>query len=131
MWLAHQVNGSNNEFYNIGFPFVAQHTSASVPALVRPLRQSFSIRNISASQEVSGVIRVLSTNNPMYWAFEYASYPEFAPVRIHKDEHENLRKIVGSAPPYSDDYEHRTSQLDIDSDYPCHDVRVQRISRLT
>ena len=72
-WLTHQRTETGSSYYVVGFPFLATHTEASGPALCRPLRQSIAIRNISASEKVSGVIRVLSTNHPLNWTFTYGN----------------------------------------------------------
>ena len=68
MWLTHQRPEPNSSFYVVGFPFLATHSQAAGPQLIRPLRQSVAIRNISASQDVAGVVRVLSTNHPLNWS---------------------------------------------------------------
>ena len=74
MWITHIRNTSMKEYFNVDFPFVASHTSSAGLAMVRPLRQSVAIRNISASQDVSGVVRVLSTNHPFAWVLHYQGW---------------------------------------------------------
>ena len=62
MMLSHQID--TDGWYRVHFPFLASHAQSAAPAMVRPLRQSLAIRNISSSQNVNGYIRILHTNNP-------------------------------------------------------------------
>ena len=97
MWLTHQKTDNPN-FYVVGFPFLATHTQASGPQFVRPLRQSVAIRNISASQDVAGVVRVLSTNHPLNWTLTYGFNGNVANVNILAADHANVVAIIGSHP---------------------------------
>ena len=97
MWLTHQTT-DNPEYYQVAFPFIASHTEASGPALCRPLRGSIAVRNISASQNVAGVIRVLSTNHPLEWVLTYGGSGTEANVNIHSSDHANVVSMIGSHP---------------------------------
>ena len=98
MWLTHQRPETGSSYYIVGFPFLATHTQASGPQLCRPLRQSVAIRNISASQDVAGVVRVLSTNHPLNWTLSYGFGQNVANVSIHESDHANVVSIIGSHP---------------------------------
>ena len=98
MWITHNRNDSMKEYFNVDFPVVASHSSSAGPAMVRPLRQSVAIRNISASQDVSGVVRVLSTNHPLAWVLTYQGGADHGHVLIHQDEHANLVKMIDQHP---------------------------------
>ena len=98
MWLTQQRVEPESEFFIVGFPFLATHSQAAGPQLIRPLRQSVAIRNISASQEVAGVVRVLSTNHPLTWSLSHGYGNQAADVNIHENVHANLVAMVGSHP---------------------------------
>ena len=80
------------------FLFLASHSQAAGPQLCRPLRQSVAIRNISASQDVAGVVRVLSTNHPLSWVLRYGNGADVANVNIHQYDHANVVSMIGSHP---------------------------------
>ena len=98
MWLTHIQNATLTDYYDVAFPFVASHAQAAGPSLCRPLRQSVAIRNISASEKVAGVIRVLCTNHPLNWTLKYTSGQNTAHTLISKDEHANIVALLGSHP---------------------------------
>ena len=98
MWLTHIPTENNPNFYEVRFPFLATHTQASGPSMCRPLRGSIAIRNISASQNVAGVIRVLTTNHPLEWSLSYGNDDTVANCNIYKDELTNLVAMIGSHP---------------------------------
>ena len=98
MWITHQVVTGFDNHFQVAFPFVASHTEASGPALCRPLRGSVAIRNISAEQNVAGVVRVLSTNHPLEWTLTYGGDSTTANVNIHQDDHANIVAMIGSHP---------------------------------
>ena len=98
VWLTHIATDNNPNYYEVRFPFIASHTQASGPSLCRPLRGSIAIRNISASQNVAGVIRILSTNHPLEWVLTYGNYQEVANTNIFKDGLANLVAMIGSHP---------------------------------
>ena len=94
MWLTHQQNPTMTDYFAVGFPFVASHSQAAGPALCRPLRQSVAVRNISASEKVAGVIRVLCTNHPLNWNLQYSG----PYTLIAKEEHANIVALIGAHP---------------------------------
>ena len=98
VWLTHQRPETGSSYYVVAFPFLATHTESSGPQLCRPLRQSVAIRNISASQDVAGVVRVLSTNHPLNWTFTYGYNGDVANVNVHETDHANVISIIGSHP---------------------------------
>ena len=98
MWLTHQHTDPESNYYVVAFPFLASHSQAAGPQLCRPLRQSVAIRNISASQDVSGVVRVLSTNHPLSWVLTYGNGADVANVNIHQNDHANVVSMIGSHP---------------------------------
>ena len=94
MWLSSQQNPSHQEYFAVGYPFTASHSQAAGPALCRPLRQSVAVRNISAADQVSGVIRVLCTNHPLNWNLTFiAGY-----TLMLKTEHANIVSLIGAHP---------------------------------
>ena len=99
MWLTHQQSSVEN-YWLVGFPFVASHSNAAGPALCRPLRQSVAVRNISAAEKVAGVIRVLCTNHPLNWTLYYTGNQNSAGahVLIDKEEHANIVSLIGAHP---------------------------------
>ena len=65
MWIRHQADQVDG-YFRVHFPFWASHSQGAGPSMIRPLRQSVSLRNISASRDDNGYVRVLHTNHPMY-----------------------------------------------------------------
>ena len=66
--------------------------------MIRPLRQSVSLRNISASQDVNGKIRELHTNHPIYFKNEDYTRDDGARVRIKAGEHALFREMIDQHP---------------------------------
>ena len=87
MWISHQPDDADIDYFRVNFPFLAAHSQAAGPSMIRPLRQSVSLRNISASQDVNGEMRVLHTNHPMYSKIEDYIRDDGARVRIKASEH--------------------------------------------
>ena len=95
MHLSHQVDVPG--WYRVHFPFLASHSQAAAPSMVRPLRQSLSVRNISASQNVNGYIRILHTNHPMQFSLEPKTEGG-AQVRMSVEQHGLFRAMVDQHP---------------------------------
>ena len=95
MMLSHQIDVAG--WYKIHFPFLASHVEASAPAMVRPLRQSVSIRNISSQQSVNGYIRILHTNHPMSIDFQEKTAAG-GQVRISTENHNAFKSMMDSHP---------------------------------
>ena len=62
--------------------------------MIRPLRQCVALRNISASQDVNGYVRVLHTNHPMNFAIGDYTLAGGARVRISADKHAAFREMI-------------------------------------
>ena len=101
MMLSHQLDEPG--WYKIHFPFLASHVESAGPAMVRPLRQSVSIRNISSQQSVNGYIRILHTNHPMSVDFQEKtaaggqvrmSVENYAAFKTMMESHPNTRTIT-------------------------------------
>ena len=66
--------------------------------MIRPLRQSVSLRNISASQDVNGYIRVLHSNHPMYSETDEQTLAGGARVRISAVKDPAFREMIDQHP---------------------------------
>ena len=95
MHLTHQLDEAG--WYKVLFPFLASHSQASAPSTVRPLRQSLSVRNISASQNVNGYIRILHTNHPMHFEIEPKTAVG-AQVRMSVNQHGLFKAMIDAHP---------------------------------
>ena len=96
MHLTHQL--SEEGWYNIHFPFLASHVESAGPSMVRPLRQSVSIRNIASSQTVNGYIRILHTNHPMTIDFTGNHTDSGAQVRMSTANYTAFKAMMDSHP---------------------------------
>ena len=96
MHLNHQVDSPG--WYRVHFPFLASHSQSAPPSMVRPSRQSLSIRNISASQTVNGYIRILHTNHPMQFSLEPKTEAG-AQVRMSVEQHGLFKTMIDQHPP--------------------------------
>ena len=97
MWISHQLDYDTG-YYHIHFPFLASHTQAAGASMIWPLRQSVSLRNIAASQDVNGYFRVLHTNHPMNFAVEDVTNDQTARMRISSANHSAFREMTDQHP---------------------------------
>ena len=97
MWISHQLDYDTG-YYHIHFLFLASRTQAAGASMIRPLRQSVSLRNIAASQDAHGSIRVLHTNHPMNFAVGDVTNDQTARMRISSANHTAFREMIDQHP---------------------------------
>ena len=55
VWISHEADDVDG-YFRVHFPFVAWHSQAAGPSMIRPLRQSVAFCDISSSQDVNARI---------------------------------------------------------------------------
>ena len=98
MHLSHQVEESDENYFHVHFPFLASHNQSALASMVRPLRESISVRNISATQNVNGYIRILHTNHPMSFSVEHVTIDTSARVRMSATDHGAFKAMIDQHP---------------------------------